>query len=273
MRQIFTFFLALLCFHVGGHSSIYILGYPRSGTHWFCYSISQILDCPIVSEPNGGNPRFRIVPGQKEDFDLWYQKSISTLPENALFFSHKPSTLGLAQANPAEDFLIVVVRDYHECFGRNSIHSSCPNGEKSGYLSLIDWYKTRKISSPFQSEDVDYINILECYDRWRKEKRFLVYYEDLLEDFSSVMQKCLDVLNPPREYLAEFVAHFEQEKATCKELYKRQGGSYSGDDPKYYQKNLLAPETARMFDRIFKTRFPYIWNYYLKRYEVQNARS
>ncbi len=265
----FVFFLfPFVCY-----GDISILGYPRSGTHLLCYSLSQILDTHVVAHPK--SIKWRLIRHYPKDSyksgttplgDVLFDK----IPSNSIFFSHYPRRLGLSQANQKEDFLIVIVRDYHECFARHF-------GIKNQNLNkrLLEEC-TRKIENAYDDNTINYDhainypNILRCYDEWNEETRFLIYYEDLISDFDSVMSQCLKKLKIKGHHLEEFLVNFETEMKNSSKIYQyRQGGSKSNNDPKFYQKNTLSLEDTLNMDKSLKTHFPHLWKTYLSRYEIK----
>ncbi len=244
-----------------------ILGYPRSGTHLLCYSLSQILDSYVIANPQSDQwRRIRMYPKNAYASSTFppYLKKTDQIPPNSLFFSHNPNYLGLSKANQKKDYLIVIIRDYHECFARNYGREN-PNLNKQ----LAQECQT-KITSIFDDSTWNYPNILRCYDEWNPQMRILIRYEDLTANFESVIKNLLVKLKITDHHLNAFIGNFEGEMKNSSKIYQiGQGGSQSGGDPKYYQKNTLSKNDLYNMDHTLKTHNPHLWKTYLSQYEIR----
>lgn len=265
IRLITTFFLLL---HGICSAQIYLSGYPRSGNHLLSYSMAHVLNQPVIFR-HGFSPRVFILPYKYDTLSDWYLSPITVIPEGSLLVAHDTKALGLDLADQSKNFLIVIVRDYHECFIREAFQRSRSYSKiepKKILERLSNFYKT-KGKNP--NSNPPYVDILQKYDQWNEKTRYLVYFEDLVTNFEETIQGCLDKFNITEHYLKDFMEHYEERMLEIKGLYRKyHKATFSEGDVHYHKKQLLTDDMAKEFDAMFRDNFPYIWEKYLKRYEV-----
>lgn len=246
------YFILLLLVHASCSARIYLHGYHRCGNHLLSYSINHILNKPVIGDPYSG-------------------KNIP-IPEDAIAFSHRAKTLGLDRANHSRDFLIVIVRDYHECLLRDKFNYVSDYSQiKPEQIIAEERIKCSNIGTQncYSCNELNYINCLRCYDRWNEQRRYLIYYEDLITHFEETIQGCLDKFNITQHYLQEFMQHYDERMFEIKQIYrKHQKATLSEGDIHYHKNRLLTTDQAKRFDAIYRTNFPILFEKYLKRYET-----
>lgn len=264
MTKIF-FLIACTLYSFAGNAKIYVMGYPKSGNNLLCYCLANILNKTIYFNCNEPIVLYR--PNALNH----YGESNGEIEESGndgIYLEHHSYGLALHQANQAREFLIIIVRDYHESFTREEIQIL--NGDPFAPEILLDKVKHLRpldsIEDCYNTNAIDLINILRCYDKWNPKTRCLIYYEDLLTDFDSTMRKCMKKLRIPEHLLAPFLLEKEERLQESLNNY-RYGETMSGNDLKYYQKHWLTPEIAIQMDEEIMLKFPYYWGKYLKRYQ------
>lgn len=249
-----------------GDARIYIMGHPKSGNNLLCYSLANILKKPVIYNIN--KPKVYAYPNELDHVvEFSSEEILANIGYDTIFFEHHSYGLGLHQANQNDEFLVVIVRDYHECFTRVEIQM-VNGGPFSPEFSLNKVKNLRPLNSIedcYNTNAIDLINILRCYDQWNPKTRILIYYEDLLTNFEFEMRKCLNKLHVPEHLLTDFLSHKEERLQESLNTY-RYGKTMSGNDLKYYQHHWLTPEISIRMDQEIKMRFPYFWKKYLKRY-------
>lgn len=253
---------------------IYVLGYPKSGNNLLCYSLANILDRAVFF----GDTKIYFLPNTLGDLTYfekikdanWNKQKMNETRNRAIIFNHAPAWVHLNEAKPSQDYLIVIVRDYHECITKHVAFKNQKN-ESFDAETILKWFRNiPNFVAPencFESDKVHYMNILRCYDKWNPQKRVLVYYEDLLTDFESTMRECIEKLHVPHPHLEEFLLQKEERLEECRESY-RWGETASNGDLKFHQEKWLTPEIAVEIDAILERKFPYFCRTYLKRYKI-----
>lgn len=92
----------------GDNTNVYVLGYPRSGTHWIRCCLKKILS---------DVDKNRVALPSDNFFDylgLKYQAG-----QHLIHFGHSPIVLGLDEVDQTQNYLIVIVRNYRECIMRH----------------------------------------------------------------------------------------------------------------------------------------------------------
>ncbi len=252
-------------------AKIYVLGYPKSGNNLLCYSLANILRKPVLL---GQGVLFE--PNPLGDVSAWigkYKEKIKTEELiDVINFEHHPAGLSLHKANQINDYLIVIVRNYRECFIRGMLQER-ENGEAlfepQEVLTKVELLRSLdSIPDCYDTNAIDYINVLRCYDEWNPEKRILVYYEDLIEDFDLTMKNCLISMNVDIQCtsLDEFLMQKRERLAESRNNY-RFGETVSENDINHHTKKWLSIDVIKQIDMEMKTNFPYFWDKYLSHYE------
>lgn len=247
-------------------AKIYVLGYPKSGNNLLCYSLSNILYKSVIV----GN-KILFTPNTIGDVSGWESECEEQLID-AISFEHHSAGLKLREANQINDYLIVIVRNYRECFIRNLLQG----GENAkllfkpqDVLTQVKQLRTLdSIPDCYDTNAIDYINILRCYDEWNSKTRVLVYYEDLIENFESTMESCLKGLNVDIQCSGfhDFLIHKQERLEESRKTY-RFGETLSENDINHHAKKWLSIDFIKQIDAELQMSFPIFWHKYLSHYE------
>lgn len=121
-----------------------------------------------------------------------------------------------------------------------------------------------------------YLYNLYFFEHWKKESRLLIYYEDLVLNPVSEMEKVLKFFGEPITDLLNqnFLKEIGQQTLTFyHNRYALSGGSHSkGEDVAYHSKQ-IPPEILHSIDQFLEKTYPDLWKKYLKRYSTNRENS
>lgn len=220
----------------------FLLSYVRSGSTWLSESIKAMSPSMV--------PASFINKVQRHTAK--YQIDLLDIPPHHYLKLHDPLIVLSQSENSPNNKLIVIVRNYLECM-----------------ISIKGDFETiyQDISNNW---DHNYFKILELYDSWDPNQRILVYYEDLITDFSSEMKKIVDFLHIPPRNLEELMENYEDHRSTVLESYDRIHQLKStGQEVFHHSKNVPLIRLVQM-ESIVKKKYPSLWEKYLQRYAVAN---
>lgn len=227
---------------------IFLLSYIRSGSTWLNNSVRGMIENTTFSFFN-----------KELRFTNYRETDSREIPLTHMIKLHDPQVLA-AQSSPSlNDLLIVIVRNYFEAFksGYEVCHKTTATFD-AVYRNLI------------KTKDSQYFQILRLYDTWDPDKRFLVYYEDLISDFYGEMKKLTAFLNIPPANLEAFMENYENERQISLESYHANHRLKSdGEDPFYHTRAVPVDQLYSM-ENYIKKKYPYLWDKYLSRYAVEN---
>jgi len=151
-----------------------------------------------------------------------------------------------------DNLLITPVRDYKECI--------------ISYRGGHDIKKLTEAIKPFKPGTMNYIRPLEIYDTWPKERRHMVYYENLIEHPASEIYRIAVFLNCEHRW-KRFIQRIEHHKARCLRHYDGDAkeSKSRGCHIDYWKKN-LSPDGCKQWDETIKKAHPELFEKYLKRY-------
>lgn len=217
--------------------STVLLSYQRSGAHWLTYclyrlAVHHIIDynqqwpelnriiAKFPANPNATRPFFQA--HHLKQLSEWRKKNLSR----------------------ERDTLVLLVRDYKECYPRN--RPDVP------LLLLPD-------IEPHYFED------LEIYHNWPTERRYLVYYEDLIENLEATLDGVLTFLGEPIDGIPSFLENLEEHRRFVIKAYDKTWGSQSKGMDIHHHSKKIDPELLRQFDELVIGRYPHLLPY-LERY-------
>lgn len=214
-----------------------LLNYPISGSHWLAYCITQLTGAQFIGIGPSGT-----YPGVGE---LGY-----------IGKTHGQSVGWWESFNLETDALIVLVRNYKECMVRQ---------RKLTFEDLkADCQGARGIN-------VDYIAILQLYDKMPDNRRILVYYEDLMVDCVLEVNRVIEFLrtfgvsSQPIQVLED---NFEWHKENSRKLYDR-GFQHTPCETRgetVFHSNKLSDSVKRQIDSYLREIYPELFNKYLVKY-------
>jgi hypothetical protein len=214
-------------------SSPLLASYPRSGTNWIRYFIEQVTNRPTPGQ-------FRCVSGTDYVIDRAH-KAYPVL--------HKYRRV------------ILVVRDYKECFLRNN---------------KTHWLATNDVDLFLEDSTTPqpcfwYIKNIEAFDRYRHPK-ILVYFEDLMRRPETELLKIGSFLDFPRESVIQFLDGLEDHFKASLNLYNTGNSSQKltyNMNLKAHCEALLCKEQVQEFDDYFLNKYPVLSKTYLLPYHYK----
>ena len=219
----------------------FFLSYPRSGTHWFMYSLTFLTN--------------RLCLDNRFHLDIDSQKPYIHQTHN--LDSYKNLYSSPNYFNSQKDILILIIRNYKEAMLRNF-----PNSTFNGILNHIKNPSSYPIG-------FRYFTNLKYFDLWNPQNRFLIYYEDLLEQPEKVFSDLLKFLKEENSSLKEFIFHLKNHKEYCISVYnsKSFGPAYSKGTDLFYHSKKLTKQQRTTIDNTIKKHYPEYFKKYLRRYE------
>lgn len=230
-------FLGAFGFSWAESSNVYILSYPRSGNQWLNLCLDAILSAPDTSG------RVEVAPNLK-------------------LLNNYYSVTNLDQVDKSRNFLVVIVRNYRECMMRQ-----CRNNEMKVAAQLDIEYNSfckQIFSSEGQLSPINYSRILKWYDEWNPDKRFLIYYEDLMNRPEEILTGLIAFLGKDTYKVSRFMAEYEGLKAYSLKAYLNPQSIHFGVD---FHASLMSAEKIAFCDNFMKTKYPDYWEKYLSRYQ------
>lgn len=245
-------FLLLFCLlfttaFSGENEKTMIMSYQRCGTHWLGYCLYQLLEnydfdytdqyrdiSPFMEPMRTKNPHGKkMVRGHYLVNKYSHQKTTKRF--NVIYYDRK------------KDVLIVLLRDYRECYIRNNLKRQCKNP-----LELM-------------RVDPTYFDNLEIYHTWPEERRYIVYYEDLLENMHDTLKDLLAFLGEKGERLDPFIDEIDAHRQVVLKAYDRKWSSVTKGEDLHYHKEQTDPMILEGMDQIVLKKYPHLLPY-LERY-------
>lgn len=220
-----------------GKKSIFVIGYPKTGTNWVCNLLSSYYDTPVLESWNENRP----ITGKR------------------IFHLHR-----FIQTKKVKNRIIYVIRD-----GRDAIVSRyfmVLRVQRSANVAIRTRFETFSgkemrednvkenisdfIRFFFEEEKSGSINYTEHVKYSLDNDLFTVKYEDLLQDKASTISKCIQFLSPSESVNQEKVlkaiekndfSKLKKQKAQNDSVFLRKG--VSGD-----WKNHFTLEAAKLFN-------------------------
>lgn len=227
---LFFLFFSFFC-HADAYPKTFLLTFPRSGTHWMMYCLQTLTGRP------------------------WHVHNRNLLKwidfendENMPYLYHTHYIRCLASPNRDKDFLIVLLRNYKECFLRQ-------------YGSYDAMQRELKGKGFYYFENLKY------FDSWAPDKRILIYYEDLMADSKSEVTRVLTLMGESLDGVEAFFVEVDRHRERVIQYYNRRydGAESRGEDALYHSKSYPV-EDLQKIDQIIQEAYPDLWQKYLKRY-------
>lgn len=108
------------------------------------------------------------------------------------------------------------------------------------------------------------VNHLRVFDKWEKNNRLLIYYEDLVERPNRVIEQLAEFLQTDPIRTEELVENFEMYRQRCFETYK--ASKSPGQDVSFHTKE-VPKATLKKIDQMIRELDPKIYREYFKRYQ------
>lgn len=164
----------------------------------------------------------------------------------------KPKKLPILGSHNVKDFigmennfLVVTLRDYREIFFRNS--------------------KELRISEKTLQ---DYYDNLALFDRWDKNKKILVHYEELMKNPIKVISEFSRLFNIDQKRKSALIAQYEDFKQKIKSQYNTHMKSINNTSQIDFHQKKIPSKELRKLDIIMKNYNPQLFNKYLQKYAL-----
>ncbi len=214
-----------------------LLNYPISGSHWLAYCINVLTGAQFVGVDKSGT-----------------YECAGTL--GYIGKTHGQSPGWWKSFNVEKDALIVLVRNYKECLVRQR---------------KLTFDAMREDCLGVQGTNVDYVAILQRYDEMPKDRRILIYYEDLMGAPWGEISRLLKFLVPfgfMHSGMVLFMQTIEQYKVYSRQIYNagvEHTPCETKGEPIFHSKK-LSQEDKLKIDSFLRVNYPDIFNKYLVRY-------
>ena len=223
----------------------FLLTYARSGTNLTSCYLQYLTGKPIKFLFD----KSTFLAENRLKVPLDYSKSI-------LYRTHYPKDL--KKINNRTNKLLYILRNCKECLYR---HNYKEFGSPEEFRDL------------FTQNDVivkEYMEGLEIFDNWEPSMRLMIHYEDLLTDPLNTVATVLAFFDEPipanlsvellKEISAKTLASYDKQ-------HKNVGGSHSKGEDLFYHTRKLPLDILREIDAAIESKYPALWNNYLKRYQ------
>jgi len=252
MKRLIVFvFVLTVCF--SDESTVIFVSPPRTGTNWFKYSIEGITNRYVSFWHRFHSSEPFVVPDE-----TFYGTHHIDKSKSPILHTHYPYHHLNAYVHKGHK-LILIIRNHKEYLLRRAKEKTKDKDE------II-----KKITTPFLVHQ--YMQYFKFYEAWEDDKRLLIHYEDLVNDFETVIKKVLDFIGEDDARLDRFVANIDYHKDKVMKIYNRiyrkDGGAISGGkDVLFHSKDIPLP-ILHQIDSLIEKKYPHYWNAYLKRYKT-----
>ena len=207
-----------------------LVSHTKSGRHWFEYSIRTLTGKRV----QWLDPRYSPLKHQSS-----HPKSI--------WCSHGPSFSNFI--DPETNRLILTLRNYKEVIARHT--RNIKGQEHIDELLNPDRYKA-------------YLKYVAFYDKWNEGTRHLYYYEDMMADPETELQKIVAFMDESDHKLKDFMESIEyHRKQSIKHTH---AGSLSYGVPYFHTVDFPKDLLVKMDERMQELAGP-LYDKYLKRFQ------
>lgn len=255
-RFIILFLVYAIGFLSANEGRILFLSHPKSGTRWGLYCI-----CTMTER----NPNFRL--GDRK-YNLIKGAVPDNQPNGFVFAGHTPMTF--KPIDDSSDKLILILRNYRESmlsWGHrlNRVLQNIEQEIRQGAMaeSLEDISGSRRWG---------YFNNLRCYDLWNPDKRFLLHYEELVQNPDMVLAQLAEFLEieNANQVVADFLENFEDHQDhLLKHAFRGKKQDESKKKDLLQHSKAIGMERCKEIDAKVKSSFPYLFDIYLSQFEIQ----
>lgn len=152
------------------------------------------------------------------------------------------------------DYLLLIVRNYKECFPRHSL---------TGAGDVFEM-----LSNPNNI----YYTGLRAYHEWPKEKKLLIYYEDFIQFPEQTLQQLADFFRVGHEYVTILLQDFELHKNNAIAIYERYAAkSMTRGEHIHFHEDRFSQQQRKKLDALCEAADPELFRTYLLRYKEPNV--
>jgi len=246
--------LLVLFAHPLFSEEMYVLTAPGSGKHWLCYCLCEMTGRELVV--NRGINQYNSFKALQKGFD-----------RGKIYAANNPKALWLLRENVNQDILITIVRNYREMFIRKYHETDDVILEliRQEQSNDFDSRKYGCYTSPYNH----YFNNLRCFDKWNEENRYMVYYEDFMDQPQETLVKLAEFLREhiDPERVEPFISNIEQHAAKCLEIFSRKSETTKKPEGLLDYSLEIGSQDCVKIDTIVESLFSYYFTKYLSRYE------
>ena len=152
------------------------------------------------------------------------------------------------------DVVILLVRNYKELIARGTFWS------KKG-ISFKEYCEV------FFGKKFNYFSKLALFNELDKNKKLLVYYEDLILKPKEILKRVLEFLGEDDVYLPEFLKNYDMHKQNCINRYNRPARSISKGEGVIFHSSLITSQQRQYLEDYVKEHYPVLHKEYLTRYD------
>ncbi len=252
MKKLIVFvFVLTICF--ADESTVIFVSPPRTGTNWFKYSVEGITNRYVSFWHRFHSKEPFIVPDE-----TFYGAHHIDKSKDPILHTHYPYQHLHAYLNKGHK-LILIIRNHKEYLLRRAKEKTKDRDE------II-----KKVTAPYFI--FQYTQYFKFYEAWDEDKRLLIHYEDLMNDFETVMKKVLAFIGESDARLNRYVANIDYHKTKVlniyNRIYKKDGGAISGGKDVLFHSKDIPVETLEHIDHVIQKKYSHYWETYLKRYKT-----
>lgn len=211
-----------------------LVSYPRSGTNWIRYIVEYISHCPTPGQ-------HRLVGGSNYCIDR----------------AHRGYPVLCAYCK-----VLLIIRDYRECLLRQlrRVWRNEPD--------VVTFLTDDTIAQPASW----YIKNIESFDAFQGEK-LLIYYEDLIQHPQKTIRDLSRFLGLDQKKTELFIEDHDRHFRDSVKVYTSGGHrseTAATKNLRFHSETELTEWQIAEFDEYFFSRFSYLANKYLSRYDSRN---
>lgn len=203
---------------------------------------------------------FNGILGYPRSGNHWLMYCLKECFGNSPYYSHGNNKNFYEVADKGNGTYICIVRNYKECIVRHEDTVSL-NKIFSQLQNQLDFVKNDK---------TDYIAILDWFDKYVDDQKYLIYYEDLILDPKTEMYKIANFVKRTEHNIDDFIEHLDKHKEQSLKNYNDniQRTITNGEPNKliYYSKK-LSVENKKKIDQHIENNYPELFQKYLIRYK------
>lgn len=217
---------------------IYLASYPRSGNTFFRYCTEVLSGRPTLG-----------CAGSSKDTPIYKRVDTIEIRDDAPIIRKGHFWRNMPQMHSGTDAFVLLVRDYKESILRHR------------------WRFIKDVDKVLDHSGEDYMRLVIEYDRFTGPKQ-IIYYEDLIDDDTiyDTLLSVASILDFDKNNIASFVENIEYHRKQSLTTYLQKTFT-SGKAKKHHQLELSVNERKQM-DRYFREYDSYLYEKYLKRYEI-----
>lgn len=224
----------------------FLYSIPRSGSHFFIYSMGYLTLKPftnidLLKEGRNADMNSPFANPFKLDID-------PQLPP-LLVRTHSKESIDKIRSN--QDKLILILRNPLEVIIAEKKMKSDPDRE----ITEHDLNK--------------YIEYITYFDKWPKDRRLLLYYEDLIDNPREVFDKALTFLNHKKNRLDPFIDRIDYFRNLARQKYSAHfpHNPVQSSGLAHHRYDLANwKKTHNQIISLFSRKYPRLYQDYLKRY-------